>query len=273
MVDKNTRDVNDSGYTLDNVKKVHLHKLIQSIKTEYTNIVVSEPEIFDDYTVYNLSFQNDKLTISYNTNTEKLVVHGGVSNLSQLFLTIINISGLLGSDFIKRLLEIYGEKNKPDIYDLYKIYLPTIYNRFIDPAVGRLIKQSIINLENKNITDDVEFSMYVIPACRALEGTIKFNLHKCRIPFKGRFDMFDKVNDVYYLKSSISKGLDKRQIDAIENCYNLWSDRRNPISHFGNLVIDPVSGEVRGSIFAINSIQEAKDGIKEILDVIDKNSL
>ena len=64
-----------------------------------------------------------------------------------------------------------------------------------------LIQQSIINLSY--YVEAVEYSQYVFPALRALEGHIKYICNKNGIIVTRTFDVFDldKTNNRYFLTS------------------------------------------------------------------------
>jgi len=48
--------------------------------------------------------------------------------------------------------------------------------------------------------------------------------------------MFEKINNIYYLNSDISKimGLSQIYVDALQECYRLFNSVRHPLVHYGS---------------------------------------
>ena len=194
------------------------------------------------------------------------MVQGRKTNLFQLVTTAI-IVNLDCGDFIKILRDAYEIRIDADKIDSdYKNELPSLQTVSLPGNISKLLKQSIIDLNNPGY-GDIEFSKYALSALRALEGVLKFNLSKCGIQMTSHgFNMFDKVNGVYKLQRSHSNGLSVDCINKLENCYNYYYNQRHTLCHFG-VVLWGMDTDTR----IIDSKEEANSIIKDTLKVINDN--
>lgn len=111
--------------------------------------------------------------------------------------------------------------------------------------------------------DSEDYSQYVFPALRALEGHIKYMLTAAGRTAKRNFDCFnlDKSNtpQKYIVSAPLTDATKK---DSIENCYNYYKSQRDTIFHFGDIL-----GPVDNTRF-ITSKDEANEIINKCIELI-----
>ena len=133
----------------------------------------------------------------------------------------------------------------------------------------KLIKQTLSEyfaLSNNHYDNIYDFGHYIFPACRALEGTIKYLFEKSGVhisnqPIGSYFDL--NGNNVYYLKG--------KRFDTVphkihlEDGYNVYHSHRHALGHFGELFND---SECDSTTYMIDDKDEAISIIDEILGTI-----
>ena len=181
----------------------------------------------------------------------------------QIVITYLN--EIFPSLDIVKVLDVSYE-GKIDVSSIDKIedVIPIIPSDYPE-NIKNLLKQTMINI--KYHFEAIDYSMYVIPACRALEGHIKYMLNKNDLVLEGlKFDCFEKapsgigyvVKDKYLYREIIDW-------DKIITAYNLYRDNRHGISHFGTLV-----GTYDDTVL-MSSWDDANELINKIIGVIREN--
>lgn len=260
------RDVDgNSGYIISPVSEVAVNELLSDIKNECEGLDYSFSEL-KDKKYWTVVFGSEKVKIAL-YNDIKMTVQGKKNNLFQIITTGV-IETIQCGDFIQVLRNAYGisidsEKVNSD----YTSTLPVISKETLPNNISTLIKQAIVNLNNP-ARSDAEFSMYVFPVLRALEGVLKYNLKKCGINMPNkRFDMFNKNSSmVYELKPEYSTNLSIENKTKLENCYNWFYNNRHTLFHFGIIV-----GNNDFNTRLIYTKAEADKIIRDTLRIIDEN--
>ena len=212
-----------------------------------------------DKSIYRFSLDPDHVAITlYKTGMHKLLVQGKNSYLFQIITTLIveldddsKVEQILGNAYRISIKKDIIEKP----YDVIVAGLPKDY----PSGIKRLIKQSIINLNYW--IESVDYSQYVFPALRALEGHIKYLISLSGGIVKRVFDCFDIDDSTsrYYVKTKFP---DNSRNIYIENCYNYYKSQRDTLFHFGDIL-----GSVDNSR-GISSMDEASEIIKECINLI-----
>ena len=256
----------NSGYIISPVSNNDVERLLNEVKEEYTGIEY-QFSTGNSKKTWTVSFEQDKLSLSL-FNDIKMVVQGKNSNLFQIITTAI-MEKISCGDFVQVLRSAYSISiNKADLNDDYLKMLPTIASKKLPEHLQTLIKQAIINLKNP-AKGDIEFSMYTLPALKALEGVLKYNLNSCGIPMRSHsFNMFDFDDNkkIYYLKTEYLSKCSKNNVAKLENCYNYLYNQRHTLFHFGMLLFGK---DVNTRL--INTKKEADMLIEDTLKVIDQN--
>lgn len=108
-----------------------------------------------------------------------------------------------------------------------------------------------------------DYSQYVFPALRALEGHIKYLLTVAGRTAKRNFDCFNLDTSNTPPKYIVSAPLtDATKKDSIENCYNYYKLQRDTIFHFGDIL-----GSVDNTRF-ITSKDKANEIINKCIELI-----
>ncbi|GAA5414412.1 RNase LS family HEPN domain-containing protein [Ureaplasma ceti] len=135
--------------------------------------------------------------------------------------------------------------------------------------IKRLLRQCLFNTQylNLKVMDYCEdYSMFAIPAFRALEGHIKYLISETGIVLKTNFNYFQKdTNNLnqYIFTPKIS---DLKKKTNIEICYNFYKLHRDTLCHFGEVSYLNLS-----NTRFIYSKQESNDLIDRCLNLITTN--
>jgi ribonuclease HI len=228
------KDVNGNfGYIVSPAKDDEITKLLGVLKNDYEgfNYNVNDSE---NIKTWSLQFNKDKLKLMLHNNI-KLVVQGKNSSLFQMVVSGV-AEYVHSADVIQVLKNAYSMSlDKKAVENDLSREMPRLSNISLSENLLLFIKQAIINLR-KYDSNDAEYTMYTLPALRALEGVLKFNLSKCSIHCsQKRFDVFefDKNTKIHKLQNVHSGKLTVEQIAKIENCYNHLYNNRHTLFHFG----------------------------------------
>ncbi len=216
----------NKGYKIECVTKDHVESLLHKLKEEIKNLEIQESSSKDKF-IWTLKLDNKKLTISLFNNIT-LLVQGKLSNLFSYATTRI-IEEIPCGDFIELLKSAYTMSiDKKQIEDKFQSYLPNLIDKKIPDELIVLLKQAIIFM-GKSDRDSIDFTAYILPALRALEGILKLNLEKCNIEIskKQSFNMFRNQK----LKEEYCKDISKNNIEKLENCYNCYVNNRHALVH------------------------------------------
>lgn len=259
------KDSNGScGYIINNITKDSIFSIIEQLKNECPKLNFTVTKT-DNKCTYAVVLKSDRVNLSVFNNI-KLLVQGKKSNLFQLITTSI-IEKLDYTDFVKILRDAYGKTIKKEtLTSSLALYCPNLSNIVLPQNIEKLLNQAVVDLESVGY-NDIEFSKYTLAALRALEGTLKYNLNKYSISVSSYgFNMFDKNNGVYVLKSIHQRNIPQQDITKIENCYNHYYNNRHTLCHFG-YVFQGVETNTR----LLNKKIEADSIIKSTLKIINDN--
>lgn len=250
----------ENWFTLPYFKDSELQAVIDLLCEENSDTQI-EPVDTDLKTIYKLTLYKNKLTITlFKSGNSKLLVQGANSLLLQMVISFV--SELLGVD-----------KVEPILRDTYNISIDTrkITECFSDLCpvlppdypenIKRLIKQSIINLQYYIKSE--EYSQYVFPALRALEGHMKYIFSKSGIAVTKTFDMFEKnsTTNRYELKSTCA--ITEVNIkNKLVKYYSYYHANRHTIFHFGEIMGSTDSTRM------IETKEEADEIIKQCIQYI-----
>lgn len=252
----------DNWYTLAYFGNDDLKTILDRMMEDHPEISIAPTEESAKF-VYRLTFERNRLTVTvFGTGERKLLVQGDNSILFQIFTTYVNelkdvnADQIIGSAYRTK---IDAEKVTKDVNDLF----PSFYADYPE-NIKRLIRQAIINLSYYVESED--YSQYVFPVLRALEGHMKYLFDKAGIkvanksPF-GMFDM-DQTSRKYYLPVSIISDRDIRA--NLEECYNFYNATRHTIFHYGDIL------GTTDSTRLVKTKKEADELIKECLRLISE---
>lgn len=213
-------------------------------------------------TIYRFQWNVDVVTITlFKTGQHKLLVQGKNSYLFQVITTILvelcenaNIEEILGNAYRVNI-------RKADINDVFipiKNGLPNQY----PPGIERLIKQAVINLTY--YIDSEDYSQYVFPALRALEGHIKYLITLAGGSVGRRFTCFKCDRTVVPNKYIVQEVFpDTSRNQYIENCYNYYVSQRHTSVHFGDVL-----NETYDNTRFIETKEEADEIINKCINLI-----
>jgi ribonuclease HI len=209
-----------------------------------------------------LTFEKNKLAVTlFKAGERKLLIQGNNSILFQMFTTYvnelknINPDQIIGSAYRTK---IDTEKVTEDFNNLF----PSFSNDYPE-NIKRLIRQAIINMSY--FVESEDYSQYVFPVLRALEGHMKYLFGKSGITIAGKkaFGLFnkDQASNRYYLPASVNIQ-DQGVRTDLEKCYNFFNATRHTIFHFGDIIGKTDSTRI------IGTKGEADELIKECLTLI-----
>ena len=214
--------------------------------------------------VYKLKYNNEKLTITYFRKTVNTLVQGKANSLFALFLSFYTEKI---SDF--DLVQAYGKMHLSTIklsdIDAYvqTMHLPS---NFPQDAI-KLIKQALSEktaLTSGRKNEEFDYSHYIFPAFRALEGSIKYYFELCgkHISETGTIGgFFGKENGKWVVTETHGKNSNYK--DKLISMYTIYNRTRNSLGHFGELL----SNEDNESTTAMIELpEEAVEIIDEILE-------
>lgn len=246
-----------SFYSISNIDKKELDVILDLMCEDNEKISFNITEETNGI-AYKLKLGGKSLKLTLFTSG-KLLVQGKVTLLFQIFTAYI--SELIGDhNIIPILKDAYRLTIKTnDVNDGWNAFcynVPDEYNENLKV----LLKQSIINLQYYIESED--YSGYVFPALRALEGHIKYLLQKQGIVVYREFSQFNFDGNTFLLKPELSIS-DAQCRKDIEKCYSYFNKKRNAIFHF-DLIGNTDAAKM------INKKSEADEIIKQCLSLINE---
>lgn len=242
------------GYVLDIAE---VDKVISNIETNI-QINIEETEV-NNGIKKTLSYEKEKLHVTFYPSKGTMLVQGAPGYLFSMMLSYYTetletfkivktysdaFESTIQFEFVR---DKINDLNLPDNY-------PESYKT--------LIKQAISSLKIKDL-NEYDYSHYTVPAYRALEGNLRYLFEEAekhideRFSIGGHFDI--DSNGKYFLKTRVLK--EHHYSNKIEECYNHYFYERHPQMHTGEIgIIDQTK--------LISTLQDAKDEISEILDII-----
>ncbi|NCC61026.1 MAG: reverse transcriptase-like protein [Verrucomicrobiae bacterium] len=247
----------ENWYTVPFFEKDELQKALNLLSEEASEIVLDSKNE-DNRSIHKLRFGNDRLTITlFKTGKRTLLVQGQPSLLFQMVTTYINELVGVKEEIFQNAYRKNIEKDK--INNAFKAIFPDFPSGYPE-GIKRLIRQSIINLHY--FVESEDYSQYVFPALRALEGHMKYLFKKEGMIITKNFGHFEKNHELnkYHLPSKIISNTTARE--RLEKCYNFFQDLRHSLFHFGDII-----GDTDATRF-IETKEEADERIKECLSYI-----
>lgn len=224
----------DSWFSIPYFKQEDFDKFIEFIENSDGEIKHSKSTT-SGKDIYKFVLNEDSVTVTlFKTGQHKLLLQGKNSYLFQVIMATIvelfdniRVEQILGS--------AYRISIKKDVitneYSQIKKGLPSNY----PPSVKRLIKQSIINMTH--FVESEEYSMYVFPALRALEGHIKYLINIAGGNSGRQFRCFGVDKTTTPNRYVITENFpDKSKNSSIEKCYNYYKSQRDTVFHFGDII-------------------------------------
>lgn len=250
----------DNWFSIPYFKPDDFEAFIQLIEESDENIVHTVVNKSDKI-IYKFGLKSDSVTVTlFKTGKHKLLLQGKNSYLFQVITAIIvelyddsKVEQILGSTYRISIKEDLVEKT----YNPIEKGLPSNYPM----GLRRLIKQSIINVTHSFNSED--YSMYVFPALRALEGHIKYLITEAGGRAGRQFGCFGLNKNVNSNRYVVTANFpDNSKNKSIENCYNYYKSQRDTIFHFGDIL-----GEFDNTRFIENK-DEADEIIKKCIELI-----
>ena len=247
----------DNWFVLPYFKESDFQALADLIQDENANITVSK-ENFTTKLIYRFELEQDKIVATlFKSKNQKVLVQGKNSLLFQILVSII--TELDGNNKIEPILSsAYRTTIDTSKIDTTFNYVCPKFPRNYPENVKRLIRQSIINL-NYYVQSE-EYSQYVFPALRALEGHIKYLITSAGGTVGRRFETFNKDDSGAYIFTGSLTDISKEP--AIIKCYSYYKAQRDTIFHFGDIL------GATDSTRMIENKEEADEIIKKCIGLI-----
>lgn len=211
--------------------------------------------------IYKFKLNRETINVTlFKTGQQKLLLQGKNNYLFQIITaTIIE---LYDDSHVEQILgNAYRINIKNDVVS--SAYSPIESSLPITYPVGlkRLIKQSIINMTH--YVESEEYSMYVFPALRALEGHIKFLITEAGGTPGRQFGCFGYDRTIIPNRYVVTESFpDRSKNGSIEKCYNYYKSQRDTVFHFGDII-----GQTDNTRL-IETKEEADEIIKHCLSLI-----
>jgi len=250
----------DNWFTIPYFKEDELQTTLDLLSEEYPEIIIEKSEK-QNGVFYRLVLGNNRLSITfYKGGNKKLLVQGANTVLLQIFITYVN--ELIGVKVERVFADAYRKTIDIEKIDIGIQSICPVFPDNYPENIKRLIRQAIINLNYYIECED--YSQYVFPALRALEGHMKYLFEKVGITktSKQTFGFFNKdasTNKYYLPEKRIDDAVIKEQL---EECYNYYYITRHTLFHFGDII-----GTTDSTRF-IDTKKEADEQIKKCLSLI-----
>ncbi len=268
-INKNTKPqfkMSESYFKCQNVGEKDVLGIIKQMQ-KIPDIVIDSRQDSTKY-VFQLKYRKEKLTISYYMKNTNTLVQGKPNYLFSLFVSYYT-EKIPDYNLVKAYSDMYKKKIQLSDIELMtsKLNLP---KDFPEDAT-KLVKQSFVEkiaLSEKKYNHAYDYSHYIFPACRALEGMIKylFEIEGIHIRKDGTIgSYFEKDDDdLFFLNGRRYETIKYKE--KLENAYNVYYRNRHAIGHFGEL-LSTIDGTTTTRIVesqdeAINIIEEIHEAIK-----------
>lgn len=164
----------DSWFTIPYFKDDELQTILDLMKEEYPKITINQIEK-PNSKFYKLLLERNKLSVTlFKKGNKNLLVQGANGVLFHIFITYVN--ELIGVKEERVFADAYRKSiDKLKIDDAIQDICPTFPSDYPE-SIKRLIRQSIINLTY--FVECEDYSQYIFPALRALEGHMKYLFKK-----------------------------------------------------------------------------------------------
>ena len=170
----------------------------------------------------------------FKSGNKKLLVQCSNKILFQIFITYINELKGVNADHV--FADAYRKSIDSKKIDAGVNSICSIFPAGYPENIKRLVRQSIINLSY--FVEGEDYSQYVFPALKALEGHMKYLFDKAGVTIisKQGFCHFEKdaANNAYYLPASVIS--DSVLRNKLNEYYNFYNKTRHTIFHFGDII-------------------------------------
>ncbi len=214
-----------------------------------------------------ISKYKDSLTLTHYRTTKTLLIQGkplyGYYQVSYFLAKFTDLNGFLQI--------IYKGEEKPNITDLDENLIETDLKALLPNAYSSLGEGILIMLRTsytlKNISIPLpDYSCYVFPALRALEGVMRkllFNegyyIETNNNSFSGIFYKDSRMN--YLVDNDFKQRIGNSKLcDALEHCYNYFIQQRHTLFH---------ANDFTDSSRFISTEAEANQIIEKVVKTID----
>lgn len=267
-INKNTKPqfkMSETYFSCQNVGERDVAKIFETIKKDQKIKIKEEKK--EGITSYTLNYNNEKLNVSFYRKKTRTLVQGKPNSLFSLFISYYT-EKISDFDLVAAYAKMHKKTIKLKDIDEYTkgMNLPADFP--IDAI--KFIKQSLSEktaISNK-FDSEYDYSHFIFPAFRALEGTLKYLFEKSGTHIQEKTiigGLFDKNDsDIYVLKGSkYNNSIYKSKIELLYNVYNRY---RNSLGHFGELLNNDECGSttmmVETSEEAINIIDDIMNNIR-----------
>lgn len=250
----------ENWFSIPYFKQDDFDAFIELVK-EFNRGITSASSPYAGKNIYKIRLDKDVVTVTlYKTGQQKLLLQGKNSFLFQIITATIvelyeesHVEQILGSAYRINI-------NRDVVFNAYNPIekgLPINY----PSGLKRLIKQSIINMTHYVESED--YSMYVFPALKALEGHIKYLINEARGNSGRQFSCFGLDKSINPYRYIVTENFpDRSKNNSIEECYNYYKNQRDTIFHFGDII-----GDIDNTRM-VNTKDEADEIIKKCLFLI-----
>ncbi len=224
----------DSWFSIPYFKPDELQIIIDLISEDHPELNAEKNERANSI-VYKLHLDKYRLSVTlFKIGNKKLLVQGANTIVFQIFITYV--FELIGVKADRIIADAYRKKiDSKKIDEGVQDICP---NFSVDyPAnIKRLVRQAIINLSY--FIESEDYSQYVFPALRALEGHMKYLFGKAGVSIisKQGFCYFEKDSSTqkYYLPTTIISDIVLKH--KLEEYYNFYNAIRHTIFHFADII-------------------------------------
>lgn len=250
----------DNWFSIPYFKQDDFNAFVELIKESDGDITHTiTPALCKD--IYRFKLNREVVTVTlFKTGKQKLLLQGKNTYLFQIITaTIIE---LYDDSHVEQILgNAYRINIKQDVvsnaYNPIESGLPNNY----PVGLKRLIKQAIINMTH--YVESEEYSMYVFPALRALEGHIKYLISVAGGNPGRQFGCFGYDRTIIPKRYVVTESFpDSSKNSSIEKCYNYYKSQRDTVFHFGDII-----GQTDNTRL-IETKEEADEIIKNCLSLI-----
>lgn len=250
----------DNWFSIPYFKQDDFNAFVELIEESDEGIIHSITSA-SDRDIYKFKLNREVITVTlFKTGQQKLLLQGKNNYLFQIITaTIIE---LYDDSHVEQILgDAYRINIKQDVvsnaYNLIESGLPNNY----PVRLKRLIKQAIINMTH--YVESEEYSMYIFPALRALEGHIKYLITEADGNPGRQFSCFGYDRTMIPNRYVVTESFpDRSKNGSIEKCYNYYKSQRDTVFHFGDII-----GQTDNTRL-IETKEEADEIIKHCLSLI-----
>lgn len=246
----------DNWYSIPYFDKSNLEEVLASLIEDYPEITLTE-SCGTNRIGYRLKLNQSRLSVTlYQSGNRKLLAQGADSFLFQALITYVN--ELVGIEAEQVLATAYRTSINIRKIDKELGKITSTFPSDYPNSIRRLIRQAVINLNY--FIESEDYSQYVFPAFRALEGHMKYLFAKAKVDIT-TFNCFNKeLNGLYCLSP---KTISDPEIRAeLERCYNYYNPTRHTLFHFGDII------GATDTTRTIDTKEEADEHIKKCLSYI-----